>query len=158
MVGNMRKSYALIFGGVLGVVLFVAFLGLVSSPNTYAAPSAAPTPVSNLDRGGMAAKMVTLFSAAVITADGNSSVQNILSHDAVDLQWVIDQGAVNTVTLKMQYSVNGTSWVDGASFVSANAADASDMQQYSLFGQYVRINADVANANPITITVVGVAK
>jgi hypothetical protein len=138
--------------------LFIALVGLVSTPSTYAAPAAIPTPVSNPDRGGLAAKAITLFSASVITADGNSSVQNILTHDAADIQWVIDQGTVNTTTLKLQYSVDGVNWVDGASFVSANAADAGDMQQYSLFGQYLRVNADVANANPITITVIGVAK
>lgn len=158
MVSNMRKSYALIFGGVLGVILFVAFLGLVSSPNTYAAPSAAPTPVSNLDRGGMAAKVITLFSTDVLTADRNGPTQNIIGNDATDLQWVIDQTAVNTVTLKIQYSVNGTNWIDGATFVTSNAADAGDMQQYPLFGQFVRVNADVTNASPVTITVMGVAK
>jgi hypothetical protein len=158
----MRKSYALILGGVLAVTMFVALLGLMGSPSTYAAPSAAPTPVSNLDRGGLAAKTITLWSAQVMTADGNSSVQNILTHDAVDLQWKIDQtlkdAVMNTTTLKLQYSVDGTNWVDGASFVSANVADVGDLQQYALFGQFLRVNADVANTNPVTITVIGVAK
>jgi len=79
----------------------------------------------------------------------------------MDLQWGIDQTlltTMNTTTLKLQFSNDGVNWIDGASFVSANVADANDMQQYAIFGRYARVYADVSNTNPLTLTVIGVAK
>lgn len=154
----MRKSYAMVGVG-LALVLFIALLGLVSTPSTYAAPNAAPTPVSNLDRGGLPSREVTLFDSEVLTADAASAVINVMDFDAIDLQWIVLQNAItNTVTVKMQYSIDGVTWADGTSFVSSAITHTSDLQQYALFGKSMRVYADVTNANPIMVTVVGVTK
>lgn len=46
----------------------------------------------------------------------------------------------------------------GATIVSANAADADALAQFAVYGRYTNVYADVTNTNPVTITVIGVAK
>jgi len=121
-----------------------------------AAPAAIPTPVS-ITPGSGAPQLVTLFNANVSTADEGGPAA-VIAGEKVDLQWIIDQTDVNTVTLKLQFSNNGVTWIDGAAFVTSNAADAGDMQQYAVFGRYLRAYADVSNSNPVTVTVIGLVK
>ena len=156
------RARQMIFGSLaVAVVLFAALVLSMGGPaNVTAAPSAAPTPVS-INHAGTFADVPTFFATQVVTADGGSSVQNIQNHQVVDLQWLLDQTlltTVNTATLKLQFSNDGSNWVDGATFVTNNAADAGDMQQYAIFGRYARVYADVSNTNPLTLTVIGVAK
>jgi len=121
-----------------------------------AAPQAIPTPVS-VTPGNGAPQVATFWRAAPLTASG-AGTEAIIAGEKVDLQWVIDQTAVNTVTLKLQFSNDSATWVDGATFVTNNAADAGDMQQYAVFGRYLRAYATVTNSNPVTVTVIGVVK
>lgn len=122
-----------------------------------AAPAAAPTPNSVTAR---ADDGILNFwgTATTATADGNSGVVDVVGFEVVDLQYVIDQGTTNTVTLKLQFSNDNSNWVDGATIVTDSAADANAMQQFAVFGRYARINADVTNSNTITITSIGVGK
>ncbi len=156
------RARQMIFGSLaVAVVIFAALVLSMTGPaNVTAAPSAAPTPVS-INHAGTFADVPVFWSTQVVTADGGSSLQNIQNHQVVDLQWGIDQTlltTMNTTTLKLQFSNDGVNWIDGASFVSANVADANDMQQYAIFGRYARVYADVSNTNPLTLTVIGVAK
>lgn len=156
------RARQMIFGSLaVAIVLFAALVLSMGGPvNVTAAPSAAPTPVS-INHSGSFADVPVFYSTQVLTADGGSNAQNIQNHQVMDLQWGIDQTlltTVNTTTLKIQFSNDGVNWIDGASFVSANTADANDMQQYAIFGRYARVYADVSNTNPITLTVIGVAK
>lgn len=156
------RARQMIFGSLaVAVVIFAALVLSMTGPaNVTAAPSAAPTPVS-INHAGTFADVPVFWSTQVVTADGGSSLQNIQNHQVVDLQWGIDQTlltTMNTTTLKIQFSNDGVNWIDGASFVSANVADANDMQQYAIFGRYARVYADVSNTNPLTLTVIGVAK
>lgn len=156
------RARQMIFGSLaVAVLLFAALVLSMGGPaNVTAAPSAAPTPVS-INHAGTFADVPVFWSTQVVTADGGSSLQNIQNHQVVDLQWGIDQTlltTMNTTTLKLQFSNDGVNWIDGASFVSANVADANDMQQYAIFGRYARVYADVSNTNPLTLTVIGVAK
>ena len=156
------RARQMIFGSLaVAVVLFAALVLSMTGPaNVTAAPSAAPTPVS-VNHAGTFADVPVFWSTQVVTADGGSNAQNIQNHQVVDLQWGIDQTlltTMNTTTLKLQFSNDGVNWIDGASFVSANVADANDMQQYAIFGRYARVYADVSNTNPLTLTVIGVAK
>ena len=65
---------------------------------------------------------------------------------------------VNTTTLKIQYSNDGANWADGATIVSNNAADATDMVQLNNYGRYTRVYATLSGSDPVTITVLAVAK
>lgn len=156
------RARQMIFGAVAVAVLLFAVLVLsIGGPaNVTAAPAAIPTPVS-VNHSGSFADVNNFYVTSVITADGGSNAQNIQNHQVADLQWVIDQTlltTMNTTTLKLQFSNDGSNWIDGATFVTANVADAGDMQQYAIFGRYARVYADVSNTNPLTVTVIGVAK
>ena len=150
---------ARVWVGVALVVALVCLVGLSVSMGAgpaLAAPQAIPTPVS-VTPGNGAPQVATFWRAAPLTASG-AGTEAIIAGEKVDLQWVIDQTAVNTVTLKLQFSNDSTNWVDGATFVTSNAADAGDMQQYAVFGRYLRAYATVTNSNPVTVTVIGVVK
>jgi hypothetical protein len=150
------KNKTLWLSVLLPALLFMGLAGLLATPAAVAGPAAIPTPVS-ITPGNGAPQLVTLFNANVSTAD-SSGAAAVIAGEKVDLQWLIDQTAVNTVTLKLQFSNNGVNWIDGATFVTNNAADAGDMQQYALFGRYLRAHADVSNSNPVTVTVIGLVK
>ena len=156
----MRKN-TLVMAGAFALVLVAALIFSMSSvaPDTaMAAPAPAPTPVSVSDSGGNNA-LVTFWSGEALTATGASSVQNVMDFERVDLQTTIDQGTTpNTVTLKLQFSNDNTNWVDGATVVTANVADAGAMQQYAVFGRYARLYATAGNSESVTVTAIGVAK
>lgn len=139
-------------------VLLLSALWLAMPPReTTAAPMAAPTPVTQTQRG---APGVLSFwgSPTALTADGNSAVLDVADFEIMDLHYVIDQGTTNTITLKIQMSNDNVNWTDGTTIVTNNAADTSVMQQYHVFGRFARINADVVNANAVTVTVISLGK
>ena len=156
----MRKN-SLVMAGAFALVLVAALIFSMSSvaPDTaMAAPAPAPTPVSATDSGGNNA-VVTFWSGEALTATGASSVQNVMDFERVDRQTTIDQGTTpNTVTLKLQFSNDNTNWVDGATVVTANVADAGAMQQYAVLGRYARLYATAGNSESVTVTAIGVAK
>jgi len=149
------------------LVLFVAFIGLFgfafhgTASAANPGPLAAPRPVS-VNPGSGAGRAAVLWSAKVITADTATGAMDILNYSKADIQWLVDQtvvaGAANTTTVKLQFSNNGTNWIDGINAVATNSADAGDMQQFAVFGRYVRLYADVTNSNPITLTLAVAAK
>ncbi len=155
------------FAGVLVVCVVLLALMLVplgTANATIPQPLAIPTPVSAPAHSTApnAPEFPLFFNAAPLTADTRSSCFEVPEYSIIDLQWLIDQTLVNstanTTTLKLQYTNDGVNFVDGASFVSSNAADAGDMQQYNLFGRYTCIYADVSNTQTLTVTVVGTVK
>lgn len=159
---NAKKSWgapaAVAAAALLVCFLFLALVGGNLAPSATAAPPAIPTPVS-VTAANPNAKVLMLHNAKVITAAGNTAWLDIAAFQKVDLHWVIDQGTVaNTTTLKLQFSNDGVNAVDGATFVTANAADAGDMQQYALFGRFLRVNNTAGTSQPVTITLVGLAK
>lgn len=147
-------SMALLFA------LLLMALGLNTEMGTVvAAPLAAPTPVtSGLVPNGPAKVPVEFFVTEVITTDLASEAFQLANYSLLDVQYVIDQGTVNTATLKLQHSNDGSNWTDGTSLVTSNAADAAVLNQYYNFGRYTRVYGDVTNSNPVTVTVIGVAK
>lgn len=157
----MRKYAFLI--ATIAIVGVAVLLGAMN--NAQAAqpePLSLVTPVAatarNVDQNGELAFVTT----KVFTADGNSTGLNVQNIDVVDLQTVADQtliaAAANTVTLKLQFSNDGVNWVDGATVLTANAADATDMTQQAVYGKLARINVDVSNTNPVTLSVIAIGK
>lgn len=152
------NSKRMMLAAALITVLLLA--GLVSvlpaARQATAAPNALATPVTvYAGRGGT---LLNFYSASARTADGGSAQSNVLNGEKLDVQTVIDQGTTNTVTLKLQFSNDGTNWSDGQTVVSANAADATAIGQYNVFGAYARLYVDVTNSNPLTITASGVLR
>lgn len=144
----------------VAVALLVGLSFAVASPGAQAAPQAAPTPVAGTYTGGTLARTVTLFDADVTTGTAQlGSGVSILTGDRIDLQYIIDQPtSVNTVTLKLQFSNDLVNWIDGATVVADNAADANVMQQYNLFGAYARLHVDATNTEEVSVTAIGVVK
>ena len=147
---------------ILGAVLFFFGLGAVllngGDQWAQAAPPAAPTPVANIlqtDKG-------TFFRfqpETVITEDTNTNSVEVLGFDSLDISYTVDVDAsVNTTTLTIQYSNDGSNWVDGLALGSALAADATDITRVPVFGRYMRVEQDVTNSNEITFTILAVGR
>jgi hypothetical protein len=142
---------------IVAVTLLALFALSFGTPVSQAAPLAAPTPVS-VTTGNKSPEFPAFFNAKALTADTRSSCFEVPDYTAVDLMTVIDQGTVNTVTLTLNFSNDNSNFADGAAVVSANAADATALNQFALFGRWTCIYADVTNTNPVTITAIGVVK
>jgi hypothetical protein len=150
---------------VLAVLVLVAALALGALLGSLggaaqlasAAPLAAPTPIT-VSAGDEATAPATFWRAKALTASGASNVYELPAADRLDLQWVVDETVVNTTTLKLQFSNDGTNWVDGLDVEANIAADKNDLQQFNTFGRFVRLYATLTNSNPVTVTAIGVAK
>lgn len=157
----MRKQLAIS----IALLLVVAFLGgmfIAPAPSAVGAPAAAITPVSFSGQSGDNLK-VTFFDGR-ITADTRTCF-DLSNYNKLDLQWDIDQGTVNTTTIKLQWGNIAASGVnpagtfeDSATFVTANVADAHSGQQYVLAGQWTCVFADVTNTNSLGLKIKGLGK
>ncbi len=144
---------------VIAVAFMVAITLIGGQVEVEAGPLAAPTPLVTGYNGESVYYPVKFFDSQVITADGGSTVFVLPKYEALDIMYVIDQPtSVNTCTLKLEHSNDATNWTDGLTIVDANAADADGLNQFTNFGIYTRVYADVTNTNELTVTVIGVAK
>jgi hypothetical protein len=141
------------------VALMVAIGGFLPMQEAVqAAPPAAPTPVASPDNVG-GGQFFRFQPQTAIAADTNTSALDVMEFETVDVQYVIDQGTVNTTTLTIQYSIDGSNYTDGAALVSSNAADASAVvARVPVYGRYMRIKQDLTNTNTITITLLAVGR
>lgn len=141
------------------LIALVAFSLLLATSPTQAAPPAAPTPVAAPDTTGKGV-VIPLQAATALAADTNTTPVEMLNFKTIDVEFTIDQGtSVNTVTLTTQYSIGGTAWEDGAVLVTDNAADASDLiVRIPIFAKDFRVNQNVTNTNPVTISITSVAR
>lgn len=137
-------------------------LMLVSLP-IQAAPAAVPTPIAAPGAAGTPQNIV-FWTVQRLTADTQSNPLQLPAYNRLDLQYTIDQlanpatGEVNTVTVRFRTSCDGQNWDSGLAIVTANAADATAVNSFANFCRYQAIYADVTNTEPVTITVIGVAK
>ena len=145
-------------------LLVITLAILVMFAPTHAAqpgPWEAPTPVAAVQRS-QGPEFPTFWTNRVLTASERSVCFEVPDYAVVDLQTSIDQtivaAAANTATLKLQFSNDNSTYVDGVTVVNANAADANDLQQYQLFGRWACVYATLSNSNPVTVTVLGVVK
>lgn len=121
------------------------------------APLSAPTPITQSVWNGEP-KILPFWSAASLTADARSACFNVGGYGTLDLHYIIDQGTTNTTTVNLQFSNVANSYVSGLAMVSANAADATDLKEFNVFGDRVCLYADVTNSNALSITAVGLVK
>ncbi len=133
-----------------------------------AAPQAAVTPVAaTLPIGGSDTFLVKFYDAKVITADEQNCL-DLQEYRVVDLEFLVDQtvvaGEANTTTVTLEHT-NGVAGVSvlttnttGQTVVSANAADADDLNRFDLYGRYTCVDINVTNSNPVTWTVYAVAR
>ncbi len=154
----MKTRFGLVFVMVaLVLALLVPFsVGFEAA----AAPAAAPTPVAvNVYPAGSSDwASATFWPGTAITADGRSTCFEAAGFSIADIQYNIDQGTTNTVTLKLQFTNDKVTYSDGVNVVASNAADASDLQPFGVYGRYTCLYADVANSNAVTVTAIGILK
>lgn len=145
---------------VTALVLCLLVLSALSlnTPSSQAAPLAAPTPISVPVQARVAPEYPVFFNTKVITVSTRSDCFEVADYSAVDLHWIIDETDANSTTLKLQYSNNNTSYVDGVSFVSNAVADVESINQYPLFGRWACVYAALVGNQTVTVTVIGTVK
>lgn len=145
-------------------VLVAAFAVSMAGPvqNATAAPQAQITPsAANSAVTGETSTLVKFFDGEAITAD-TQECRDLRGYTTIDLEFVVDQGTTNTTTVQLEHT-NGagaalTTNTDGQVVVSANTADADDLNRFDLYGVYTCVDIDVSNSETITWTVYGLAR
>ena len=123
-----------------------------------------PTPVAIMNQSPESALVTFISGTTSIIADYSPPGQQLYTFEYCNIQYIIDQTLAgtgpcyNTTTLTINWSMDNSTWSDGPAIVAANVADAESVVQVPQLGRYMRIYADVTNANPITITAKGVCK
>lgn len=151
----MRKYAALSVG--IGALLLAAMFGVMVGGGGNAALAAAPTPVSITQPVGLNPQLYTLFSGTAITASAQGSCWELGKWAVADVQTNIDVSSTQTVTVKIQYSNDGTTLVDGAN-VATGSADASTFYQAPLFGRFACAYVTLGTSNAVTVNVSAWAK
>lgn len=148
---NTKKQ---LFGGLAIVAALVALVIVAgtSGPTlqALAAPAAAITPVGRVNPvKGETSNVITI--PLVVTTDGRDcrDTRDWLSGD---IAFAIDQGTVNTTTLKLEHSNNNVNYTDGPTLANAVTADTTGLNRYDLYGAFTCLSWDVTNSNPVTIT------
>ncbi len=152
----MRKQIAIAVavGALLLAVLLGAMVGAGGSP----ALAAAPTPVSITQPVGLNPQLYTLFSGNAITQSAQGPCWELGKWAIADVQTTVDVSNPQTVTVKIQYSNDGTNLVDGANVAATVVADGSSFYQAPLFGRYACAYATLGTTAPATVTVTAWAK
>ena len=151
----MRKYIALAVG--IGVLCLAALLVAMTGGGVAPALAAAPTPVSITQPVGLNPQLYTLFSGTAITASAQGQCWELGKWAVADVQSIIDVSDTQTVTVKIQYSNNGTSLVDGMN-LATGSADASTFVQAPLFGRYACAYVTLDTSAPVTVNVTAWAK
>ncbi len=151
----MRK-HAVIASGI-AVLLFAVLLVGLNGGGVTPALAAAPTPVSITQPVGLNPQLYTLYSGTAITASAQGTCWELGKWAVADVQTNIDVSSTQTVTVKIQYSNDGTTLVDGAN-VASGSADASTFYQAPLFGRYACAYVTLGTSNAVTVNVTAWAK
>lgn len=151
-----RWFLAALSAAVIALVALVASMPSVDYSSVQAAQLLAPTPIAYANSGGTT-KVAEFFNRTPIRAD-TRVCKDLREFKTADVQYVIDEGTVNTVTVKLQFTINGLNYVDGTAFATAAVADATGLGSYPIVGMQTCVFVDVSNANTVTITAIGIAK
>jgi hypothetical protein len=144
---------------VVMAALCVALLAGVLIGGNGPAPAQAlsVTPVANLVTSN-ARQLFQPMTAKALTADATTGAMEISSFSWADFAYTVDEGTSNPFTVTVQYSNDKSNWVSGATIAANVSSDGSDMTRLPLFGQYMRLSADVENTNTVTLTLSALAR
>lgn len=134
---KLLKVLKALGGPVLGLLLIVGMLGSVA-----AAPQPAP----------LAARVVTINTGA-IAADTNFRAIDWSSYTEADLFYRVTEGTVNTLTLELEVSPDGTNWYDhniSGTLVTVATTTNGYAGSISVEGAQFRIVANATNTQTIT--------
>lgn len=148
--------------GAVAVFLLTAFVFslLFVRPSTEPAQAAVITPIAQTGRDG--SRVAQYFVSQAITTDTRVCF-DLADYEIMDLQYQVVVSDSNPTTLTLQQTnIDPASGPFNAASaiatVAATPAAANVMAQLPLFGRWNCVLADVTNTNPITFTVIGVAK
>lgn len=107
-----------------------------------------------------ALKKVDVATASTLTASGVVGLTDVDTryYNSLESFVTIDQGTTNTVTLKLQTSVDRVTWYDEVTLATASVADTSFIQVSLPYGLYHRWYATLGNSNTLTFTIDAVLK
>lgn len=154
---NLFRKYGLMITIIIALVA-LASLNLVMAPQAPPVQAAVITPVAQTGRDG--SRLATFFDVRAITADTRVCF-DLADFEIMDLQYQVDATDANTTTVKVQQTnIDPTSgpFNDGVTVATVVSTDANTMLQTGLFGRWNCVYADVTNTNPVTLTIIGVAK
>jgi hypothetical protein len=158
MKSNLSLLRAIMALSFLAILIALAGVWTAGTP-TQAAPPAAPTPLANFLQSAVSpAHPFSFQTTTALAADTNTAGVDVLPLGAVDIQYIVDQGTTNTLTMTVQYSNDNTNWASGLALVSSNTADGTDITRVPVMGRWMRINQDLTNTNTITITLLAVGR
>ena len=150
--------------------IYIAILvSLLALTGTWFAPAriqpvqaAVITPIAQTARD--TARVATFWNNEVVIADTRRCF-DLGSYEVMDLQYVANATLANTTTVTLQQTnmdpaaANPTPVYNAADAIATVVStDASAFAQVGLFGRWNCVNVDVTNANPLTLTIIGVAK
>lgn len=161
-----RVTLALCIAGLLLLAMVFAVAVNPGTQPVMGAPAAAITPVAIEDPIRGDTTLIKFYDAEALTADDQNCV-DLREYRVIDLEWTVDQALGpgsdnNTTTLTLEHT-NGapsalTTNTTGQTIVSANQADADDLNRYDLFGAITCVDVNITTANPVTWTVYGLAR
>ncbi len=134
------------------LAMFIIAVLLFPAMPSYALPPAAPTPISNVVDFAEKSRVRTVYATTAIAADTNTASFCFGDeYQQADYQVTIDQTNVNTISVIIEFSNDGTNWDVGPTVVTANEADATDISRVALFGLCQRFDLDVSNSETVTV-------
>lgn len=149
----------------LALVMVALIWGMVSLYNVTPEPyvhAAVITPIAQTARGNDQARVAQFFVSRAITADTRICF-DLKDYETMDLQYAAVTGLSNATTIKVQQTnIDPTAGpfndAQTIATVPSTPADANAMTQVGMFGRWNCVFADVTNTNPVTLTIIGVAK
>ena len=158
---NRSFTFVLAAAIVLIMAVFVGSLYLAPPQPATGAPMAAITPVAIENALTGDTVLVKFYDGEALTADDQNCI-DLRGYRTIDIEYVVDQGTTNTTTVSLEHTngAGATNAVNttGQVIVSANAADADDLNRFDLYGVTTCVDINVANSNTITWTVYGLAR
>ncbi len=151
----MRKHA--VIASIIAVLLFAVLLVGLNGGGVTPALAAAPTPVSITQPVGLSPQLYTLYSGTAITASAQGTCRELGKWAVADVQAIVDVSDTQTVTVKIQYSNDGTNLVDGMN-LSTGSVDANTFVQAPLFGRYACAYVTLGTSAPVTVNVTAWAK
>lgn len=154
-----RATAVMVAAAIFTLALFAGVF-YASPDRAEAAPAAQPTAIQVYPGSGMPQIANFLRAREVNTSTViYSPMQNLQQSEKVDLQWVVvPLSTPNALSIQLQYSNDGTNWIDGPYAIATPMTTTNDMQQFPVFGRYGRIAVEATNANPVEVTVIGLGK
>jgi len=147
-----------LFGAVVVAIVLLMAVALLGGPADVGVQAAEITPVASVNLTSDTPRLVTFWDDTVLNEDTASGAIECANFELIDLQHIVDETEANTTTFTIEYSNDGATWESGPAFASAVAADDDALDQYALFGKYVRLYANVTNTEDVTVTAIGVLK